>query len=64
MGWNTKQPETETDSVPIPPEGLSTDQEAVPAPLFWGKCKIAVRWISAVQEPLALQAPNTMPGKK
>ena len=44
-------------------EGMGTAQEAVPVPLFWGKRKVAVRFISEIIAQEAVEAQDR-PGKK
>jgi hypothetical protein len=63
MGGRVNTPPAERDEIPID-DGLSTHQEAVPVPLFWGKQKIPARWASPAIDPKAVVAPNDVPGKK
>ena len=59
MSFNTKTASVETETVPVQPEGLSTNQQAVPVPLWWGRRKIAARWITGVTNQIAVEVPNT-----
>jgi hypothetical protein len=63
MSFRTNIPEPETDAVPMEDESLSTAQEAVPVPMWWGKRKVAVRWISPVYDQKAEQR-DDRPSKK
>lgn len=53
----------ERDTLPAEEESFSTAQEAVPVPLWWGKQKIAVRWISQIIAQEAVEAQDR-PAKK
>ena len=64
MSFRTHVPLPETPNVPVMPEQLSSNQQTVPAPLWWGRRKIALRWISAPTNQIAIQAPDTTPTKK
>ena len=64
MSFNTKTPTPPTDPVPIAPEGLATNQQAVPVPLWWGRRKIAARWISGVKMQIAKEVKGPQVGKK
>ncbi len=59
-----KPPAPPTEPVPIQPEGLSTNQQTVPVPLWWGTRKIAVRWITGIKSQWAVEAQTARPGKK
>ncbi len=63
MSFSTKTASTETETVPVKQESLATDQEAVPVPLFWGRRKIAVRWIMPAKGRIAVEAKQRL-GKK
>ena len=43
MGFSTKQPTPETANIPIQKEQMSTNQQTVPVPWWWGRQKIALR---------------------
>lgn len=62
MGWSTKQPPPPSNNVPILPEQLSSNQQTVPVPLWWGRRKITGRWISPAFDQIAKQIKNQ--GKK
>lgn len=62
--FSTKLPTTTTMVIPVQEEGISTNQEAVPATLFWGRRKVAVRWITPILTLVALEAPQEKPRKK
>lgn len=48
MPKSPKQTPAELASVPTAPESLSTNQQAIPLPLFAGERKIAARWVTPV----------------
>ncbi|HEV2207298.1 MAG TPA: hypothetical protein VG167_00870 [Verrucomicrobiae bacterium] len=64
MSFNTNKDLPVTQNVPIMPEQLATNQQTVPAPLWWGSRKIALRWITPALNQIAVQAPDTVPTKK
>jgi len=53
----------DTDPFNVEDEGVATAQEAVPVPLFWGKRKIALRFISDIVAQEAVEAEGRA-GKK
>lgn len=53
----------ETDALNVEDEGMSSAQEAVPVPLFWGKRKIALRFITDIVSQEAVEAEGRA-GKK
>lgn len=63
MGGRTNVPAVEPEPVAVN-DGLSTHQEAVPVPWWWGKQRITARLASDVIDPKAVEAPNDIPGKK
>ena len=63
MGGRTNVAPPEQDEFPID-DGLSTHQEAVPVPMWWGKQRITARWASGVIDPKAVEAPMESSGKK
>lgn len=64
MAFNTKTPTPTTAPVPVQPEGLATNQRAVPVPWWWGQRKIAARWITGVKNQIAIEATGTNVNKK
>lgn len=64
MSFNTKTSVPETEAVPIQAEGLSTNQQTVPVPLWWGRRKIAARWICGVKNQVAVEVKGSSMGKK
>ena len=58
MPKSPKQQPAELASVPTPPESLSTNQQAVPLPLFAGERKITARWITPILKWAVHPAPS------
>jgi hypothetical protein len=55
----------EYDQTALEDESLSSAQEAVPLPWFWGRVQIATRFITPIYGQRAQQAKNDRPqGKK
>ena len=44
------------ETLPAGEESFSTAQEAVPVPLWWGKTRVAVRWITPIVSQEAVEA--------
>lgn len=63
MSFSTSKSAKVTDAVPVEDEGLSTAQEIVPVPLWWGRRKITARWITPAMNQMAVKA-KTRAGKK
>lgn len=53
-----------TNPIPVEDEELSTHQEAVPVPSWWGTRHIALRWLAPAYDMITEQAPDDQPGKK
>lgn len=62
MGGSVSTTPPERDDIPVD-DGLSTHQESVPVPLWWGKQKVPLRWASGAIDSKAVEAPQTT-GKK
>jgi hypothetical protein len=62
MSFSTP-PLPKTLNVPIQPEQLSSNQQTVPVPMWWGRRKVAMRWITPAMNQKSVQA-NDVPSKK
>lgn len=62
MGGRISTPLPEADPIPVD-DGLSTHQESVPVPLWWGQQKVPLRWITETIDPMAVEATDR-PSKK
>lgn len=52
-----------TDTLPAEDESFATAQEDVPVPLWWGKRRVAGRWITPIIAQEAVEAQDR-PAKK
>ena len=58
MPKSPKQQPAELAEVPTAPESLSTNQQAIPLPLFAGERKVTTRWITGILKWSVHPAPS------
>ncbi len=63
-GLSTDSATTDLDASTLEDESLGTVQEAVPVPLFAGKCKLAGRYGSPIYDQTSKPAKTSQPTKK
>lgn len=63
MSFNTNIPTPVTPNVPVQPQQLSSNQQTVPVPMWWGIRKVAICWITPAMNQIAKQATGS-PTKK